>query len=219
MSNPGMMGPRYILILLCLLCTGGLAVLALVLLLWLWRKKAEPPPGWKPTHPEEEAVESPSAAAPVKSWPAAPWEAPPEPPAAEAPEVEAPAPPTATAWPAAPWEEPPAPAEPEAAQTPAPSPKPEAKPRTRASTAVPPDDLTSIAGIGPRVAAALNAAAIQTFAQLAEADVERLRSVLVAAGWRYMDPGSWPQQAAVAARGDWDGLKALQDGLKGGREG
>jgi hypothetical protein len=32
-----------------------------------------------------------------------------------------------------------------------------------------------------------------------------------------MDPESWPEQAALAAKGDWDALKKLQDELDGGK--
>ena len=82
-----------------------------------------------------------------------------------------------------------------------------------------PDDLRKIEGIGPKVAQHLNDAGIMSFAQLAQADVERLREILVAAGGIYkgMDPRSWPEQAELAARDDWDALKELQDRLDGGR--
>lgn len=80
-----------------------------------------------------------------------------------------------------------------------------------------PDNLKVLEGVGPKVEQALNAAGFTTFAQLADADVEKLQEVLDAAGYQYMNPGSWPQQAGLAAAGDWDGLKALQDELSGGR--
>jgi hypothetical protein len=34
---------------------------------------------------------------------------------------------------------------------------------------------------------------------------------------RLANPTTWPDQAGLAAAGEWDRLKALQDGLKGGR--
>ncbi len=80
-----------------------------------------------------------------------------------------------------------------------------------------PDDLCRIGGIGPKVAALLGTAGITTFAQLAAAAPEHLQEILQAAGLRFMDPGTWPQQAALAAVGDWDALAAVQRGLKGGR--
>ena len=32
-----------------------------------------------------------------------------------------------------------------------------------------------------------------------------------------IDPSTWPEQASLAAAGEWDALQALQDELKGGR--
>ncbi len=58
-------------------------------------------------------------------------------------------------------------------------------------------DLTRIRGIGPKTASLLNEAGIQTLAQLAATDVDRLQEVLNEAGARYraIDPASWPSQA------------------------
>lgn len=81
------------------------------------------------------------------------------------------------------------------------------------------DDLTRIEGIGPKISALLQAAGIRTFAQLAHTDVSRLQEILDAAGprFRLADPGTWPEQARLAAEGAWEALQALQDQLKGGR--
>ena len=80
-----------------------------------------------------------------------------------------------------------------------------------------PDDLKVIEGIGPKVQSVLNTAGITTFAQLADAAVEALQETLDAAGYRYMNPASWPEQARLAAAGEWDALKQLQDELNAGR--
>ncbi len=81
-----------------------------------------------------------------------------------------------------------------------------------------PDDLTRIEGIGPKIAGLLREAGIITFAQLAEADVERLRRILDEARLlQIADPGTWPEQARLAASGQWEALKELQERLKGGR--
>lgn len=80
------------------------------------------------------------------------------------------------------------------------------------------DDLTKLEGIGPKVAQVLAKAGITTFAGLASAQENTLREALDAAGYKYMDPASWPEQAALAAKGDFEALKRLQDGLKGGRK-
>jgi predicted flap endonuclease-1-like 5' DNA nuclease len=82
-----------------------------------------------------------------------------------------------------------------------------------------PDDLTKIEGIGPKVAQVLNENGIFTFAQLAQTDATRLRAILQAAGPRFkmIVPESWPEQAGLAAKGDWDVLQKLQDELDGGK--
>jgi predicted flap endonuclease-1-like 5' DNA nuclease len=82
-----------------------------------------------------------------------------------------------------------------------------------------PDDLKRIEGIGPKIAKLLNEAGITTFAQLAQTDVETLRQILAKAGRRFAlaSPETWPEQAALAAQGDWEALAQLQDSLKGGR--
>jgi len=81
----------------------------------------------------------------------------------------------------------------------------------------PPDDLKRIEGIGPKIASLLHDAGITTFARLAAADVARLREILDAVNLRIADPTTWPEQAALAAAGDLDGLASLQSELKGGR--
>src|SRR5690606_18473299 len=75
------------------------------------------------------------------------------------------------------------------------------------------DDLTIIEGIGPKIAAeVLGAAGIRSFAELAGTPVDRLRELLSAAGSRFAahDPGTWPEQAALAARGDFAALDKLK---------
>ncbi|MBC8263978.1 MAG: DUF4332 domain-containing protein [Anaerolineales bacterium] len=81
-----------------------------------------------------------------------------------------------------------------------------------------PDDLKRIEGIGPKISSLLQAAGIMTFAQLAAADVSRLKQIIAEAGLTALaDPTSWPEQARLAATGRWDVLETLQDELKGGR--
>jgi len=81
----------------------------------------------------------------------------------------------------------------------------------------PADDLTRIAGIGPKISNVLQAAGITTYAQLAATKVDRLGQILDESGVRLADPGTWPEQARLAAAGDWDALRGLQGQLKGGR--
>jgi len=80
-----------------------------------------------------------------------------------------------------------------------------------------PDNLRRIDGIGPKVAGILQANGIATFAQLADAPVERLQEILTAEGLKFMKPDTWPEQAGLAAKGDWEGLEQLQNQLRGGR--
>jgi predicted flap endonuclease-1-like 5' DNA nuclease len=83
---------------------------------------------------------------------------------------------------------------------------------------VAPDDLKLIEGIGPKIASILQAAGVTTFAQLAATDVSRLKQILADADFTApANPGTWPEQAALAAAGKWDEFEALQDELKGGR--
>ena len=81
-----------------------------------------------------------------------------------------------------------------------------------------PDDLKRIEGIGPKISSVLQTAGITTFAQLAATDVSRLKQILTEADLIALaDPPTWPEQASLAAAGEWDALEALQDELKGGR--
>ena len=102
------------------------------------------------------------------------------------------------------------------------APMKEAAPKAKAKKAAPKasakgDDLRKIEGIGPKTAEHLNNGGINSFADMAEAPVERLREILEAAGSRYksIDPTSWPVQARMAADGQWDELKKWQE-EKGG---
>jgi len=94
-----------------------------------------------------------------------------------------------------------------------------AKSKTKATGKVKKDDLKKIEGIGPKIEGLLHADGIKTFKQLADAKVSRLRKILEDAGSRYRmhDPGSWPKQSNLAAKGEWTKLDKLQDKLQGGR--
>lgn len=80
------------------------------------------------------------------------------------------------------------------------------------------DDLTLIEGIGPKIAGVLRDGGIRTFAALATAEVAQLAALLEAAGPRFKlaNPGTWPQQAALAAKGQWHALHELQAQLSAG---
>jgi len=84
--------------------------------------------------------------------------------------------------------------------------------------AIEPDDLKLIEGIGPKISSLLQAAGIMTFAHLASTDVRRLKQIIAEAGLTALaDPTTWPEQATLAATGQWDALETLQHELKGGR--
>lgn len=85
-------------------------------------------------------------------------------------------------------------------------------------TAVQPDNLQRIEGIGPKISAILAQAGITTFSQLAAKTAVELRAILDEAGMSQInDPTTWPEQASLAAQGDWEELQKLQDALTGGR--
>lgn len=83
----------------------------------------------------------------------------------------------------------------------------------------PADDLTKIEGIGPKIGEVLSAAGIDSFELLSAAKVNDLKSILADAGPKFQmhNPKSWPKQAKLAAKGQWDKLQKLQDELVGGR--
>jgi len=85
------------------------------------------------------------------------------------------------------------------------------------TSAVPPDDLIVIEGIGPKISAILIGEGITTFAQLAEVDTAQLSTMLRNAGITTANPTTWSQQAQLARDGQWDALKALQGRIKNGR--
>lgn len=79
------------------------------------------------------------------------------------------------------------------------------------------DDLKVVEGIGPKIEQLLNDSGVHTWHDLSVADVDRLRSILQDAGARYRmhDPSTWPQQAALLVRGDWEGFSDLDHGESG----
>jgi predicted flap endonuclease-1-like 5' DNA nuclease/uncharacterized membrane protein len=79
--------------------------------------------------------------------------------------------------------------------------------KSASAPAAPPDDLTQLNGIGPRIASILNDGGITTYAELQHANTSDLRQIIAVGG--ALPPGSldsWPTQATYAARGDWEGL-------------
>lgn len=70
------------------------------------------------------------------------------------------------------------------------------------------DDLTRIKGLGPKIAAALNAQGVTTFAQIAawdDAEIERVDALLGRFAGR-IRRDSWVEQAGLLAAGDETGF-------------
>ena len=99
------------------------------------------------------------------------------------------------------------------------APKPAKKEAAPAKATTEKDDLKKVEGIGPKIEGLLNDAGIQTFANLATTEVDKIKQILSDAGSRYAahDPTTWPAQAKMAAEGKWDELKKWQDELDGGK--
>lgn len=90
-------------------------------------------------------------------------------------------------------------------------------PSSLAPVPVPPavDNLAMIEGIGPKIAAVLQAAGITTFAHLAETELGELQQIVRDAGLRMVQVDTWPEQARLAADGEWEALRHRQGQLKG----
>lgn len=82
------------------------------------------------------------------------------------------------------------------------------------------DDLTVIEGIGPKIQDLFHNHGINTWKGLSEATVEKCQEVLNSGGERFTvhNPGTWPRQAAMAYKGDWQELLDWQDILDKGKE-
>ena len=81
------------------------------------------------------------------------------------------------------------------------------------------NDLTVIEGIGPKIADLLHTTGgIKTWWELHRTDAATLRGLLEGAGPRFRvhDPETWPRQAGLLARGEWETFKELTADLKGG---
>ncbi len=99
------------------------------------------------------------------------------------------------------------------------TPAKKAAPKKTATSGKAADDLTKLSGIGPSMSVTLGELGIDTYKKLAAMDDDILRDMLEASGARLnnnkeaMD--SWNEQALLAGKGDFAGLKKLQEELKG----
>src|SRR5690606_7094624 len=101
-----------------------------------------------------------------------------------------------------------------------PAKKEEAPKKAESKKAAKGEDLTKIEGIGPKASEALVNAGVDTFAKLAKKSADQIKEILTQASstLAHLDPGTWAEQADLAANGKWDELKELQDQLNGGKE-
>jgi len=78
------------------------------------------------------------------------------------------------------------------------------------------NDLTIIAGIGPKTASLLQSNGIRSWNDLANTGVDDLRTILADAGGVYknQDPTHWAKQALMASLGEWRKLRVFQESLK-----
>ena len=82
------------------------------------------------------------------------------------------------------------------------------------------DDLTHIVGIGPKVSSVLREAGINNFTKLGSINLNRLNEILEAENpniLRLIDPSTWPEQAKLASKENWEALSKLQESLKNSR--
>ncbi|MFG3707156.1 helix-hairpin-helix domain-containing protein [Micromonospora sp. NPDC047670] len=177
-------------------------------------------------HPAEEPATAAEPVAAAEPEPVAAAE--PEPVAAAEPEPVAAAEPEPVAA-AKPEPVAAAPAEPESESAPASADVPAGPvvvPAARSAVATPPapstddadtpDDFRRIQGVGPKMAAALQAAGIRTYRQLAELDEAALRETIRGAGLRAAPSlATWPQQAKVLAGAPREAAAALPAAVGG----
>lgn len=81
------------------------------------------------------------------------------------------------------------------------------------------NDLTVVEGIGPKIQELFHNHDVKTWYALSECSVDKCQSVLLSGGDRFKmhKPGTWPEQAKMAAEGRWSDLKNWQDKLDGGK--
>ncbi len=86
-------------------------------------------------------------------------------------------------------------------------------------TAIDPEQLTIVEGIGPKTAAALKAGGVSNLTDLSNTSAEKIRQLLDEAdgNFKLSDPSTWPKQASLAVEGKLAELKAWQEELFGGR--
>lgn len=93
--------------------------------------------------------------------------------------------------------------------------KPTKKKTTQSSKGPKEDNLRIVEGIGPKIEKILKEAGVTTLSELASQTPDKLRAILADAGNRFKshNPETWPEQARLAANGELDALKVMQDAM------
>ena len=75
------------------------------------------------------------------------------------------------------------------------------------------NSLTVVKGIGPKIQSLFYKNNIRSWSALAECDIERCQKILDAGGNSFSmhDPATWPEQARLAAEGEWKELYDWQN--------
>ena len=79
------------------------------------------------------------------------------------------------------------------------------------------DDLTKIEGIGPKISETLIKAGIKTFKDLSEQKTSKIDEIISDIRGNH-DSTTWPEQARMAYKEEWNKLKKWQDELAGGKK-
>ncbi len=82
------------------------------------------------------------------------------------------------------------------------------------------DNLQVVEGIGPKIEGLLKADGIRTWGMLARTSTDDLKAILNKAGKRYQmhNPKTWPEQADLANKKEWEKLYNFQKFLDTGRD-
>ena len=94
--------------------------------------------------------------------------------------------------------------------------------RSRMYASLKPDNLQVVEGIGPKMDEVLKKHGIHTWRELGASNFTKLRALLDKENptrYRIIDPKTWPDQAKLADRNEWDELIAMQKQLDSGRTG
>ncbi|MCC6615410.1 MAG: hypothetical protein IT320_18195 [Anaerolineae bacterium] len=95
----------------------------------------------------------------------------------------------------------------------------EATPKAFAKLPVNDDELEVLEGVGPKFAAALRAAGIDTFTKLANSTESELRAAIESAGMSFAPSiPTWARQAQYLVNGDWEGFQEYVRRLTAGRD-